>query len=133
MTKCNLRKKIKRYVHEFYGSNPKELINNPQEMITLGNIARISRKSIKYIVHSRMADSYSATKITNMFVRAKDVLENPELDIPNHNKKYPTSRISGYLYPKQREALLIIYMPSSGTKNIFNAFYRSERKYRRMF
>jgi len=132
MAKYNFQEKIEKYVREFYGSNPKELTDHPEEMIPLGKDARISRKSVKYIVHSRMADSYSAVKIIDMLIKAGEVLASPESDIPNHNKKYPTSRISSRLYVEQDEALLVIYMPNDDTKNIFNAFYRSAKKYKKM-
>jgi hypothetical protein len=133
MPENNPMKKIRKYVHEFYGSNPKELINNPQEMIILGKVARISRKSVKYIVHSRAVDSYSAAKIIGLLIKAGEVLDNPELDIPNHNKKYPGSRIYGRLDAEEDEALLVICMLSGAMKKVFNAFYRSAGKYEKMF
>ncbi len=45
----------------------------------------------------------------------------------------PSSRIYGRLDAEEDEALLVICMLSGAMKKVFNAFYRSAGKYKKMF
>jgi hypothetical protein len=48
---------IREYVYEFFEADPQELISTPDKKIFLGPCVYISRKSLKYITHSRQHDA----------------------------------------------------------------------------
>lgn len=131
MQKNNTKKIIRAYVDEFLQMGTKELILNPEEKTLLGPNSYISRKSLKYITHSRQQDNYNSKKICEMIIRCGKVTDCPELRLPNHNPKYPGSMISTRLYGDEG-ALLVVHIPDGNIQRIFNAFYRSQEKYEKM-
>jgi hypothetical protein len=119
------------YIQEFFGSNPKQLIDNPDELIYLTNDLAISRKALKHIVHSREFDYYSERKIHTMIKRCIETVNNPEYILPNHNKKYPNSKISIRLYQNDG-ALLVVHDNINNIELIINSFYRRVSKFEKM-
>lgn len=97
-------------------------------MIFLANNVRISRKSIKYIIDSRKDDCYEVERIKCMICRAADVLNAPDSDFQNPTTKYPNSRIAVKCYPRENEALIVVYDTAGGLRDIFNAYYRPKNK-----
>ena len=83
-------------------------------------------------MHSRQHDNYMVEKIFVMIIRCGEVIEDPELCTPNHNQTYPGSKISARMYGDDG-ALLVIHIPDGNTERVFNAFYREQKKYRKMF
>jgi hypothetical protein len=59
-------------------------------------------------------------------------MKHPELDVPNTNKKYPHSRISGKAYPQEARALIVVYQPNQGIKVIYDFYYRGINRFRKL-
>ena len=131
MNKIRLWETVRKYVGEFFNSDDKKLISDPHKRIYLHGDIYVSRKSLKYVTNSRGHDDYGIGKIVRMIIRAGKVVDDPELRLPNHNKKYPSSEISTRLFHEDG-ALLVIHLRDEYGRRVFNAFYRSKDKYLRM-
>jgi hypothetical protein len=124
--------KIDDYIDEFFMMKKGDLISYPDDDIPLDKNNIVSKIGLKHIVESRKEDHYSAKEIKDMASRVLRVVKYPELDIPNTNKKYPHSRISGKAYPEEKRALIVIYQLDRGIKIVYNFYYRDINRFRRM-
>ena len=119
---------IKAAVDECFATRRRVPIPRYTKILSLGGDLRISRKSIKYIVDSRKDDGYGIERMRKMFQRMPEVLRSPDADFLNPTRRYPNSRIAVKRYPREREALIVVYQPDGRTKSAFNCYYRAEKK-----
>lgn len=131
--KTGVLQMIKSWVSEFYPMKRGELISSPTEKIMIGNTARISRKSVKYIVNSRIEDGYSKERIRSMLERAGEVVDNPDKVVANTNKDHSGSMLSFKKYPGEKEGLIVVHQPDGTIQDVFNAYYRTGAKYEKLF
>jgi len=128
-----MRKKEIYELIRYYFGLPKGLhILHPDANVRVAANVFLSRRSLKHIVEERKIDGYSLKKIKIMFCRIQKVLKNPELQILNTNQKYVGSFISGRLYQKNFEALLVIHITEQTKQRVINAYYRPNSKFFKM-
>jgi hypothetical protein len=99
-------------VDEYFVMQKRTPISRHIQIISLDGDAKISRRSIKYIVDSRRDDGYWIERMRRMFKRILVAMRRPDVDFPNPTQKYPDSRIALRRYPCEREALIVVYNPN---------------------
>ncbi len=124
--------KIKKYIDEFILIKAGDFTSTPIEELLISPNVRMKKLGLKHIVESRLTDGYGALSIKEMIQRVPEVLYQAEIDIPNTNPKYAGSRMCGKLYSNEGRALLILYQKIGKIKIVYNAYYRSEVKYKKI-
>ena len=126
-------KRLKKYVRSFFKTTKKAPVSDPEEKVFIDKELYIPKKCIKYIVDSRKDDNYDLKKVMTTFKRISKTIKEFKIDIANTNPRYPTSRISIKIYPRENVALIVVYQPEKKNKRIFNSYYRPADKIRRRY
>jgi len=132
MRNKRVNKEINKLIAEYFFLEKGCHISYPYMKVCIEDDIFISRKALKHIVEARKDDDYGIARIQDMFLKIPETIHEPDLVIPNWNKKYQRSIISGKLYLEIREALLVIQDTNGEIIDVINAFFRRRDKFEKL-
>jgi hypothetical protein len=125
---------VENLIDQYYILEKGARIEKVDEYISLGAGIKIRRRLLKHIVEQRtLKDLMFKEDIKEMVRKIPCVVKNKQLEVMNHNQRtFPGSKIIGKFYPEMEKGLLVIKSTQKGFEEIFDAFYREEKRFNKM-
>lgn len=121
-----MNKDIKSYIEEFIKMKEGEKISNPEFCILICDKAQFTRKSLKHFVESRLKARNSREEIYYLIDKAPEVINKPQINIPNTNKTYPNSFLLGRFYEDVNKAVMVILDKGNDIRDIISLHFKNK-------
>jgi hypothetical protein len=125
--------RIKKYAREFLNMKKGEKIANPQEIILVTRVARVTRRSLKHFIESRVEQGNSWDEIDYLLEKVGEIIKNPQLEILNPNQRnYPGSFLLGNFYVDKKKAVIVVLDREGGIRNIVTLYFAKKAYFFRL-